>query len=371
MLLANYSQLNSSPGTNIGGFTNPYDWMKTSNIMSFYYGNATVANETNKSSFNHGYRTHYAWVLAPKDGALAAVNTLLGSSTISYANLAGGLNAETTIIGAGDISAAGLSAIAYLIASLTSSGTLTADITGAVEMAASLAGNGDLSGALGALISILADLDGSGDLSGSMSAALEAVATMAGSGDLVGAIAGAVEMVSSITGSNSITGNIIGIWDMETSITGASTLVSTITAIADLISTLAGIGTISISDGAIPAYMEADITSLSTLSPENLAAAVWESIAAQFNTAGTMGAKMNSAASAGDPWSTALPGAYADGEAGKILAQIQTLVDELHKIGGLNDTVPVITTQTSIDAGTIHIDLAGDGVTSTTLTRND
>lgn len=339
--------------------------------MDFYFGEASIENETNKSAFNNGYRPPYAWVLPPKDGALSSINNLVGSNTISYANLAGGLNAETTIIGAGDISTAGLSAIAYLIASLASSGTLTADITGAVEMAAALAGSGDLSGALGALISILADLDGSGDLSGSMSAALEAVATMAGSGDLVGAIAGAVEMVSTITGSNSIAGDIIGVWNMETSISGTSTLVSTVTAIADLISTLAGLGTISISDGAIPAYMEADITSLSTLSPESLAAAVWESIAAQFNTAGTMGAKMNSAASAGDPWSTALPGAYVDGEAGKILAQIQTLVDELHRVGGLNATTSVITTPTSIDAGTIHIDITGDGVTSTTLSRND
>lgn len=50
---------------------------------------------------------------------------------------------------------------------------------------------------------------------------------------------------------------------------------------------------------------------------------------------------------------------------------IFTLVDELHKVGGLNDTIPAVTTPTSIDAGTIHIDITGDGVTSTTLTRND
>lgn len=40
-------------------------------------------------------------------------------------------------------------------------------------------------------------------------------------------------------------------------------------------------------------------TPFSTLSPENLAAAVWNALAAQYNDAGTMGAKLNSAAAGG------------------------------------------------------------------------
>lgn len=41
--------------------------------------------------------------------------------------------------------------------------------------------------------------------------------------------------------------------------------------------------------------------------------------AAAHNTAGTIGAKINSAASAGDPWATALPGSYTSGQAGNIV----------------------------------------------------
>jgi hypothetical protein len=78
---------------------------------------------------------------------------------------------------------------------------------------------------------------------------------------------------------------------------------------------------------------------------------------------------MNSAASAGDPWSTALPGSYADGEAGKILAQIQTLVDELHKIQGLDAANPMTVTPTSRTAGSIDLEITGDGETSTTVAR--
>jgi len=88
--------------------------------------------------------------------------------------------------------------------------------------------------------------------------------------------------------------------------------------------------------------MSASITPFTELSPQNLAAEVWNSIAADFNTAGTMGNKMNSAASAGDPWTTSLPGSYTSGSAGYILGNrlnrtISSIWDELksdHTISG-------------------------------------
>jgi len=46
---------------------------------------------------------------------------------------------------------------------------------------------------------------------------------------------------------------------------------------------------------------------------------VWNAIAADFNTAGTMGNKLNSAGSGGDPWSTDLPGTYTGDQAGALL----------------------------------------------------
>ncbi len=71
-----------------------------------------------------------------------------------------------------------------------------------------------------------------------------------------------------------------------------------------------------------------DITPFAPLSPQSLAGAVWEALSADYNATGTMGNKLNSAASAGDPWSTALPGSYAAGEAGYILgSQVLTEAD--------------------------------------------
>jgi hypothetical protein len=45
--------------------------------------------------------------------------------------------------------------------------------------------------------------------------------------------------------------------------------------------------------------MFANITGESALSPQNLAAAVWQALAAQYNDPGTMGNKLNLAASGG------------------------------------------------------------------------
>lgn len=47
--------------------------------------------------------------------------------------------------------------------------------------------------------------------------------------------------------------------------------------------------------------------------------AVWDEVLAGHLTAGSTGAALNAAGSAGDPWTTALPGAYGVGSAGKIV----------------------------------------------------
>lgn len=61
----------------------------------------------------------------------------------------------------------------------------------------------------------------------------------------------------------------------------------------------------------------------------DVAAQVWNSVASAFTTPGTMGDKLNSAASAGDPWTTPLPGSYPDGSAGHILGTLETTDIEL------------------------------------------
>jgi len=53
--------------------------------------------------------------------------------------------------------------------------------------------------------------------------------------------------------------------------------------------------------------------------PGEIADAVWDESMADHLTAGSTGASLNGAGSAGDPWTTTLPGAYGAGTAGKIV----------------------------------------------------
>jgi hypothetical protein len=62
-----------------------------------------------------------------------------------------------------------------------------------------------------------------------------------------------------------------------------------------------------------------------SLTEAGIADAVWDEVLSGHLTAGSTGNALNAAGSAGDPWTTTLPGAYTGSQAGKIIADI--LVD--------------------------------------------
>ena len=220
----------------------------------------------------------------------------------------------------------------------------------------------------GALLSSTTTISGSSEVTSAMAMGLAAQSAITGSGTISGSLSLIIQLACSILGEGDIEASLVGKLEMASALAGEGNLTASLSLIAFVVSEITGSGTIS---GTFKgnASLSADISSSSTLSPENLAAAVWNSIAASFNTAGTMGNKMNSAASAGDPWATALPGSYLSTEAGGILSQIQTLVDELHKIQGLDSSNPMTVTPTTRVAGSIDLEITGDGETTTTVTR--
>jgi hypothetical protein len=79
----------------------------------------------------------------------------------------------------------------------------------------------------------------------------------------------------------------------------------------------------SIATGGIVAgsFAVDSITSgaLSNGAADEISDHVWDEVLSGHLTAGTTGAGLNSASSAGDPWGTALPGAYGSGTAGNII----------------------------------------------------
>ncbi len=275
----------------------------------------------------------YSLVMGDGLGLLSATTTIYQSGNITNLNLAGGLNGASTVVGTSTLTGQ-LGALAYLITSIIGTSTLSGNIQGAVNIAANLAGSGDLTGALGALISILADLNGNGNLTGSIAGALEATATLAGNGDLVGAIQGSVSIISNITGTSTLTSAIIGNWNMVSAVAGSSTLVSNIKAIANLVSILSGSGTITLTSGSTPGDMFCDITLCGDLTPTNVAAAVWESLAASFNNAGTMGEIMNNMGAATDPWTVVLEGTYTAGDIIKLMSAAIVGKSDIINLGG-------------------------------------
>lgn len=73
--------------------------------------------------------------------------------------------------------------------------------------------------------------------------------------------------------------------------------------------------------------MDSSIGALAAAGVTAVADAVWNAVATAYNVALSMGNKLNGAASAGDPWSTAVPGAYGAGTAGNMLGAINSAVD--------------------------------------------
>jgi hypothetical protein len=72
-----------------------------------------------------------------------------------------------------------------------------------------------------------------------------------------------------------------------------------------------------------------------------IADAVWDEVMSGHLTGGSTGAALNAAGSAGDPWTTTLPGAYTGSQAGKMLADILTDTAEIGAAGaGLTALAP-------------------------------
>ena len=92
-------------------------------------------------------------------------------------------------------------------------------------------------------------------------------------------------------------------------VTAATTFTGAVTA-THASNDIRGITVAALANGAITA---------ASIASGALVAAVWDGAISGHTTSGTFGAALNAAGSAGDPWATALPGAYGAGTAGYIV----------------------------------------------------
>lgn len=320
MLLNNYSVLNSNPGKEIGGFTNLYSTYKSSAWYCYYTGESKVSGQTNNSSFPNGTYPPYSLVLTPTGGSLSST-TLVYSSNTTTANLAGGLNAESTLIQTSNITA-NATALGNIISTLVQSNVITADIAGVLEAIATLSQTNNLSGDLGAIVGILATLNQTSTITADAIATLPASANLAQTSALTADIIGAIVAASTINNTSAVLSDVVGIWNLGVTLNQTSTLTADLRAIADMVAYITGSNTLTGSNTGTIGSMDCTISNVSVLSPENLAAAVWNSLAISFNNAGSMGEIMNNMGSVADPWSTTIPGSYTSGQAGYVLGNL-------------------------------------------------
>lgn len=132
------------------------------------------------------------------------------------------------------------------------------------------------------------------------------------------------QLIVSAVGSTSIT------FDLSAQLAGALSAVgstaitvtvnnATLGAIVDAI----GATLIQITTSATPratGNMVGNITPFTELSPQNLAAAVWSSLASVYNDPGTMGEKLNDAGSAANPWTEVIDGVYTASDLLKLIS---------------------------------------------------
>lgn len=121
--------------------------------------------------------------------------------------------------------------------------------------------------------------------------------------------------------------------------------------------------------------MDGSWTPFSELSPEGLAAAVWQAVATTNNEPGTMGAKLNTASSGGVDlnalaqavWAYATRTLTSSGASGMTPEQAAQLA-EIWRIHGLDSNGPLVVTPTSRTAGDVEQTVNTAGAT-TTVTR--
>ena len=141
------------------------------------------------------------------------------------------------------------------------------------------------------------------------SASLDMVVAFNGDADISFTTAGSLDGIVNASGDANVTFTTSAALDMLVAIVGTSSVTFTVDANQSGVTSLSGA-----------------VTPFTTLSPESLSRAVWDTQIADHNDPGSTGAALSAAGSAGDPWSTSLPGSYTGTQAGALFYVMQQIL---------------------------------------------
>ena len=116
-------------------------------------------------------------------------------------------------------------------------------------------------------------------------------------------------------------------------------------------------------------YLSGTSTNETEFSAEGLAAAVWNAVASDFNTAGTMGEKLNDAGSAGNPWASLLASNNSAGSFGEFVQALPSSLDIASQILDSSDVETSVTVKEAlrIVLSALAGKLSGAGTTAITI----
>lgn len=172
------------------------------------------------------------------------------------------------------------------------------------------------SGGLGSNVGLI----GTGAFTGSGALGVNVESTIAGSGTISSANLGLIlSAVATLSGIGGLSASVIGALNASAALAGQGDFTASLGALAGAIAELSGTGSMTGATTA-KASLSADIyVNQSTATVNELVAGVWNALASDFNTSGTMGNKLNGAGSAGDPWTTDLSSYTTAGTAGALM----------------------------------------------------
>lgn len=193
----------------------------------------------------------------------------------------------------------------------------------------------------GALLTTTTTINGVGEIAGAMALGRACEASLSGSSTMEGNLSLVVQLACDLLGSTTLTASQSGLIQMASSLAGSGEITASLNLLASVVCSMTGSSTMAANlRGTLS--LEADLTPFTELSPENLSAAVWNSLAASFNTAGTMGEKMNDAGSAANPWTEVIESGYTAEEILRLLSSVMLGKSSGHPLSpvyrDLNDT---------------------------------
>lgn len=213
-------------------------------------------------------------------------------------------------------------------------------------------------------------ITGSGTISPNLALTLQAIANLSGTGgaEAIGGLI--VQMIAAISGSGTVSSaDIKAFLLMVASISGSGGAEANVSALAEMAADILASGDIDSAALTGVGELSADIRGYGDLTPEGIRDAVWNAIDSQYTATGTMGKRLNDASAAGNPWAALLAANNDPDTFGELIQALNQMIDELHKIQGLNPAAPMTVTETTRTAGDIDLEITGDGETTSTVTR--